>query len=342
MNMRQRVINVINKKPVDMIPYSFDWTRQVSSKLASHYEIPLHELDGFIGDHLQYYYASGQYKETLANGNVRDEFGILWDRSGLLDKYGDWGDMIKSPLSEPTLESYVFPSGANSDRLGWLPDSKSRQCERYCIVMIKGLFTSAWQLRGFQEFLTDMLTEDAFTHSLLDKVLQFNLEIIAGMPSCVDGIRFDDDWGQQEGLLMGPVLWRKFLKPRLKVMYAAARKRGFNVFIHSCGDISEIFREIVELGVEVVHPMQPETMDVEIIKHEYGKDIVLYGGIGCQSVLPNGTVDDVIEEAKRRVDVLGKSGGYIFGPAGAIPTDAKIENVIALTDFARSGYKEVS
>jgi uroporphyrinogen decarboxylase len=85
--------------------------------------------------------------------------------------------------------------------------------------------------------------------------------------------------------------------------------------------------------------MQPEVMDVELIKREYGKDLVFYGGMGSQSTIPLGTVKDVLDEAKRRIEILGHNGGYIFGPAGAIPAEAKIENVMAMVEFAMNGYE---
>ena len=169
-------------------------------------------------------------------------------------------------------------------------------------------------------------------------MLEFNLGLIDQIPRFMDGVRFGEDWGQQNGMLMGPSIWRKYLKPRLKIMYGAALKKGLNVFIHSCGDISEIFPDLIDIGVQVVNPVQPEVMDVEALKREYGKDIVLYGGMGCQNTIPKGTVEDVLDEARKRLDILGRDGGYIFGPAGAIPTDAKLENVIALMDFTRKGY----
>lgn len=166
----------------------------------------------------------------------------------------------------------------------------------------------------------------------------FNLGIIEQIPSCVDGIRFGEDWGQQKGLIMGPYYWKIYLKPRLKIMYEAAKKRNFNVFIHSCGDIHEIFPDIIEIGMGVVHPVQPEVMNVISLKQNYGKDIVLYGGLGCQSTIPMGTVDDVLKEAKQRLKILGEDEGYIFGPAGAISTETRIENVVALIEFARNKY----
>ena len=153
------------------------------------------------------------------------------------------------------------------------------------------------------------------------------------IPAGVDGVRVGEDWGLQQGLIMGPRLWKKFLKPRLKMLYAAIRRKGLRVMIHSCGDIAEIMPYLIELGVEVVHPVQPEAMDVSFLQREYGRDLVFYGALGSQSTLVYGNPKDIVAEARGRL-TLFKDGGYILGPAGAISTDARPETVIALTDFA--------
>jgi len=177
-----------------------------------------------------------------------------------------------------------------------------------------------------------MAGSESFAGKLMDKALEFNLGILAQMPDAVDGIRIGEDWGLQKGLITGAPLWRKYLKPRLKIMYEAAKKKNLRVFIHSCGDISELFPDIIELGVEVVNPVQPEAMDIVKLQREYGKYITMYGGLGSQSTLVYGSPVDVIKEVEHRLELFS-DGGYILGPAGAIPTDAKIENVVALVDY---------
>ena len=206
------------------------------------------------------------------------------------------------------------------------------------MLHMTGLFDLCWHVRGLECFLIDMVADEKFTEELLDKMLEINLDIISQIPDAIDGIRFGEDWGLQKGMIMGASLWRKYLKPRLKIMYDAARKRGFYVLIHTCGDVSEIFDDIIEIGVDVVNPVQPEAMDIHALQCKYGRHITMYGGIGSQSVLVYGSPNDVIEQAKGRLQLFC-AGGYILGPAGAIPTDAKIENVIALVEFVKKGYQ---
>jgi uroporphyrinogen decarboxylase len=181
----------------------------------------------------------------------------------------------------------------------------------------------------------DLASDDGFAGELLDRVLQYSLEFVSSIPDGVDGVRVGEDWGLQKGLITGAAIWRKHLKPRLKILYEAIHKRGLILFIHTCGDIAELFPDLIEMGVEVVHPVQPEAMDIAVLQREYGKNITMYGGIGTQSTLIYGTPGDVKAEAEKTVNIF-RDGGYIFGPAGAISTDTEIENVIALTEFAMS------
>jgi uroporphyrinogen decarboxylase len=200
-----------------------------------------------------------------------------------------------------------------------------------------GLFDTAWHVTGIQDVLTGMALEDErFINTILDKALEFNLGVVEQMPSYIHGVRFLEDWAGQTGLFMGTEKWRKHLKPRLREMYEGVQKKGAAVIAHSDGNITEVFPDLIEMGVDISDPTQPEVMDLKFIKKEYGKDIVLFGGLGCQSTIPLGTTQDVLDEADQTLKLLGKGGKYLFGPSGSISTDAPIENVAALIEFCRS------
>ncbi|MPN22193.1 hypothetical protein SDC9_169576 [bioreactor metagenome] len=133
--------------------------------------------------------------------------------------------------------------------------------------------------------------------------------------------------------MMGAPLWRKYLKPRLKIMYETARKKGMRIMTHTCGDVTEIFPDMIELGIECINDIQPECMDLTFLKREYGKDIVLFGGLGSQSTIPGSTPEEVVREAEERLALLGAGGRCIIGPAGAIPAEAPVENVVSLIEY---------
>lgn len=341
MTSRERVKCIISRKGVDRIPYSFDLTSHVVDMIASSYGIDSKEVHAFIGDDLLYIghgNPAGVEDRKYGNDKVRDEFGVIWNKNDSSRSIGDCGELKEFPLKEAALDGYPFPDGSAAGRFIHIDEEAAIASDRFVVLGITGLLDMSWHLRGFENFLADLADEEAFAHEVLDASANFIADVVKGAPDCTDGVRFTEDWGLQHGLVMNPALWRRMLKPRLKIMYESARKRGFHVLIHSCGDITELFPDLIEMGVEVINPIQPEAMDVEWLKKEYGNYVTLYGGIGTQSTLPFGSVADVLRTAHDRLQVLGKGGGYILGPAGAISTDAKPENVMALVEFCRNGY----
>jgi uroporphyrinogen decarboxylase len=154
-----------------------------------------------------------------------------------------------------------------------------------------------------------------------------------------DGFYFGDDWGQQKGLIMGPALWREFIKPRMKRMYERAKLNDKYIFQHSCGDIHEIFSDVIEIGLDCYQTFQPEIYNIEKVKNEYGKDLTFWGGISTQQLLPYATSDDVKKETIRIMRIMGKGGGYIAAPTHAVPGDVPPENILAMFEVFKNQNK---
>ena len=139
--------------------------------------------------------------------------------------------------------------------------------------------------------------------------------------------------GQQEGLLMSPQMWREYFKPGMAKLCKIVKDKNIFLFFHSCGNIECLIPELIEMGIDVLNPFQPEVMDVYRIKHEYGNRLCFYGGIGTQGVLPRGTVDQVKADVREKIRILGENGGYLLAPAHAVQTDVPIENILALVEL---------
>jgi uroporphyrinogen decarboxylase len=195
------------------------------------------------------------------------------------------------------------------------------------------LFERAWSLRGMENLLIDFMENPSFVHELFGIIADFGLDIIESLkPFPIDAIRFSDDWGGQRGMLMSPDTWRSFIKPYMARLYAKAHERGYDVFIHCCGNILDILDDLVEIGVDVFNPIQPETMDVESVIGRYAGRLAFNGGLSIQQTLPFGTPSEVREEVENRIVLARKHGGYIVAPSHDMPPDIPVENIEAMRD----------
>lgn len=135
---------------------------------------------------------------------------------------------------------------------------------------------------------------------------------------------------------MGPRLWRRFIKPRVAVMYARAKQAGKYVMQHSCGAIQELFPDLIDMGLDIFNTFQPEVMDVNFCKREYGRHLTFYGGISTQQVLPRVSPGELREVIKRMIALVGKDGGYIVAPTHAIPRDVSPENIVTFIETVQA------
>jgi uroporphyrinogen decarboxylase len=138
-------------------------------------------------------------------------------------------------------------------------------------------------------------------------------------------------------LIFGRRLWQRFIKPRITRMYGMVKKAGKAVMIHSCGKVQELFPELIEAGLDIFNPFQPEVMDPFEIKNQFGNDLTFYGGVSIQKLLPFGTPAQIRGEVRRLIDQVGKDGGFIIAPSHEMPGDIPLENLLAFIEAARAG-----
>jgi uroporphyrinogen decarboxylase len=148
----------------------------------------------------------------------------------------------------------------------------------------------------------------------------------------VDGVFVGDDFGTQQGLLMSPDMWRTYIKPRYEKLVSVVKGHGVRYCHHSCGGIRPIISDLVQMGVDVLHPIQPLAlgMDPGELGEEFGRELTFYGGIDEQRTLPTGRPEDVKREVRSRVAAFGKHGGYIVAPSHAFQPDIPLENILAV------------
>ena len=179
----------------------------------------------------------------------------------------------------------------------------------------------------------DMALHKEFVQELVDMIMDYTIKVVTEAVSYdIDAFFLMDDWGQQAGLLMSPAMWGEYFKPGMEKLCRMVKDKNIILFFHSCGNIECLIPELIEMGVDVLNPFQPEAMDVYRIKHEYGNRLCFYGGIGTQDLLPHGTVDEVKADVRKKIRILGEKGGYILAPAHAVQADVPLENILALIE----------
>ncbi|MGA2975361.1 MAG: uroporphyrinogen decarboxylase family protein [Spirochaetia bacterium] len=197
------------------------------------------------------------------------------------------------------------------------------------------IYEVAWQIRGLEELLTDMVSQPEMAECLFDRLTALRAAQAAAYARAgCDVLMLGDDVSAQNGMIMSPAMWRRFFKPRLAriINDARAAAPGIPVFYHTDGDCRAIIEELIEIGVTILNPVQPECMDPAELKRSYGSRLAFWGTIGIQGTLPFGSPDDVRREVKRRIDTVGAGGGLLLGPSHMIEPEVPWENLVALYD----------
>ena len=331
MTNKERVQAALEHRQPDATPYNIGFTQKSHARMVEYYGDP--GFSAKLGNHIVGLSPLLPGSWDDADNFYTDEFGVTWNRT--VDK--DIGNPDGGVVNETNVDSYEFPDPRAAQRYERFQDIIAAHPGQFVLCNLGfSLFERAWTLVGMEKVLTDMVDRPELVDKLFDKILAFNLGIIeASVQFDIDAMMFGDDWGQQRGLLMGPRLWRRFIKPRVREMYQASKRAGKFVFIHSCGDVKELFPDLIECGLDCFNPFQPEVMDVFEMKRRYGQDLCFYGGISTQKTLPYGTPDDVAAEVRANTERVGASGGYIAAPAHAIPSDAPPENIDAMIQVLR-------
>ena len=209
---------------------------------------------------------------------------------------------------------------------------------RVASCWIGHMYEDSWQIRGYEQFLMDMATRPEWCEFIFEKIKQRNMTIACATARAgVDYIITGDDIANQKSMMFAPEQWRKLIKPRWAEVYAAACaiKPDIEIWYHSDGCIDEVIPELIEIGVTILNPVQPECIDPVDVKKRYGDKIVLDGTIGTQTTMPFGTPDEVRQVVKERMDTLGYDGALILSPTHILEPEVPIENIEAFVKTAK-------
>jgi uroporphyrinogen decarboxylase len=204
------------------------------------------------------------------------------------------------------------------------------------------VWETSWYMRGMEDLMMDMMTDDERATVILDRVTEFSCrraEIFA-RAGC-DVIEMGDDIGMQKAIMMSVELWEKWLQPRLaRVIQAAkAARPDVLIFYHSCGYVLPFIDRLIETGVEILNPVQPEAMPFEAVYSRVGDRLSFWGTIGTQTTMPFGSPEDVRRAVRKNLDICGERGGIVIGPTHVVEPEVPWENLLAMVEAAREYTK---
>jgi uroporphyrinogen decarboxylase len=235
------------------------------------------------------------------------------------------------------LDGFRFPDPPGDDAFAHYPKFIEENKEYFLVANGAYLFEVAWALRGMEALLVDMYRHPGFVDDLMGNIVEYFLPLIERtLKYDIDAFAFGDDWGYQDGLLMGAKHWRRFIKPGMARMFSPIKRAGKVTHLHSDGNTTEILEDLIEIGLDVYNPFQPEVMDVFELKKRYGDRLCFHGGIGVQSLLPLGSPDEVRAQVRRMIEVVGAGGRYILSPSHTVLADTPVENIVALIETVRA------
>ena len=326
--LRDRVYTALSFREPDICPYYIWIDPEMMAPLGSHYRDPDFR-DNYIRDHTVMTEILA-LKEPVPGGLSRDDFGAV-------RRQGNIPHLEKPALSGPSLAGYQFPDLTTDEHFNHLDAWLDRCADRFKIVQLGELFFErSWLMRGFENILTDFLENPGFAAELMDNLAETCIRVVDRLVrdygERIDAIGLSNDSGAEKSMLISPETWRKFVKPGLARICERIRRSGRKTYLHSCGHVTPIIPDLIEIGVEMLQPIQPESMDIFRLKKEFGRDICLVGGISTQRTLPFGTPDDVVREVRKCLEVMAVGGGYILAPAKPILPGVPLDNAVALID----------
>jgi uroporphyrinogen decarboxylase len=350
-NPRERVLTTLRRRIPDKVPRTLSFTPRLHEEFelrtgaqdpAAYFDFETRRVG--IGPTRLLVDANAPrftpYLSDLPSTAWMNEWGIA-QVPGSMHHFTDYIHPLRNATSPRDILEYPLPDILADYRYKDIPDQVSEWHQKgYAVVAgiphFSGtLFECAWILVGLEKFLSDLVLNPRLVEALLDRLIQSATVSATRLARCgVDILVTGDDIGTQRGMMMSPVLWRRWFKPRMAQIIAAAKaaQPELLVFYHSDGDIRSVIPDLIEIGVDVLNPVQPECMDPAQIKREYGGFLAFWGTVGTQTTMPRGTPDQVEAVVRERVETVGKGGGLVLAPTHVLEPDVPWENVVAFLE----------
>ena len=340
MTKRERVITAMNRQKPDRVPKSAGFTpaiQEMFEKMTGQTDAAAYfEYDstavGFHGpketpDWSRYYPAG------LPEGTGISEYGTAHKPGGFLHFF-QLDYPMKNVTSVAEMEEFPWPDFTPAYRHEMLEaEVKNLQDAGWYVQGAVGhIWENAWQITSMDKLMMDMVLNPDQAAFVLDQITE-NAVFMAkrfAQAGC-DGLLCGDDIGMQHKLMFSPELWRQWFKPRWARVWKAAKeiKPDIQIWYHSDGNIEDVIPEFIEIGLDILNPVQPECMDPEKLKMQYGDKIAFWGCVGTQTTFPFGTPQEMRDNVKFLIDTVGKDGGLYLAPTHVLEPDVPWENILA-------------
>jgi len=346
MNPRERVLTAMRREVPDRVPVGLSftppmmemfWEQTGAEDPAEYWNFDARGV-GFHGLSVQVDYGS-YYPEGLPDGTTLDEWGVA-RRPGSTYHFTKMIHPLRHAKTVGEIVDYPLPDYARAECWQHIEGQVAAFHARDLAVLgalEMTIFEASWYIRGMENLLSDMILQPELAEPLLDRITELRVfQAQTYARADVDILDLGDDVGMQRGMLMSPKMWRRWLKPRLAHVIEAARtvKPDILVWYHSDGDCRAVIPELIEVGVDILNPVQPECMDPAGIKAQYGDRLSFSGTIGTQTTMPHSTPAEVKAVVKERVATVGEGGGLFLAPTHVLEPDVPWENVIAFIEAA--------
>ncbi len=368
MNRRERFAQAVNHEEPDRIPIDLGstgggMTVEAYQRLKEHLG-----LEGDQGTRITSLFVVDRYDERVLraldvdfrhlsmrgprtskavsypDGSFQDEWGLLYRKAAY------YMEMVNAPLREATLaeiEGYNWPDGSDPGRVEGLAAEARRLYEEtdyvVCSQSVGSVFQQACRLRGMDQYLMEMIVDKPLAKRLIDLCAEVTLgfyeNLLGAVGPYVQMVEIQDDLGTQIGPFISPALYRELVQPcHARLASLIKKKTGgrAKVFMHSDGSIFDLLPDIIDAGIDVINPTQPQPakMEPERLKAAYGDRITFHAGLDQQHTIPFGSVEDVRAEVRSKIGLLAPGGGYIFSPCHNLQPDVPPQNIVAMYQAA--------
>jgi len=334
----------LDRKPVDRVPVFMWFHPETNARLAKLLEIPGSGVDMAMGNDACQTWVNNNYAmEGIVHGrdgeSHTDFWGIHWVKDGAFNQIDRFP--LAAGADAAAVLAYRFPYQHQAELLRLMEPVARNAGERFlgCDISPCG-FEMYWRLRGMENALMDFAGEPELASEMVGRCADFAIAL--GEAACdtypLDWLWTGDDVASQTGMMMSPETWREIVRPHLQRVFDVGRRRGLRVAYHCCGGLRAIIGDLVEMGLDVLNPVQCNCpgMDAAELKKEFGGKLAFMGGVDTQDMLPNGSADDVRRATRHLLDVMSSGGGgYILAASHTIPPETPDANIFAM--YAEAG-----